>query len=539
MALTKATYSMISGAPVNVFDFGATGDGTTDDTAAIQAALDSFTVRGGDLLFPIGIYKITSTLTIDKPINIYGSGEGSEYQPTQLPASKILWGSAAASPMVNFGGFGTVISGGGINNLMIDGNAVATNGLVIKDSQRGSFTNLTITKVVTNGLLLQNTPALDPTGFHIFDDLRIQLRGGPTQLANGINIDGSNTGGAGGVTLCTFRRCRIDHANGHGVYVGNFGDFFLWESLQTFRADAETGEGVWFGSTLATAICGSHTFDSCNVSAGWRFETAGINTGTRITNAGHVDINTGRQVLFGAGAADVRCDTGLGFSYGQGLLPDLNYFHSSDRMNFIRFDSANNVLQTSDGNWKTALVGAGTIAQGGQPGGATRLTTGAVANNVTSIFDIGSIGTDGISLDTQFALSFSLSPITTATTQILLGVADQNVSFPNNGIYIQYDYGANPNWIIKTSLAGVTTAVATNLAVGSGLIQFYIFKNASGASFYYRTTTNRSFAFIGTITTNIPIVALNTIARIETYAASASSVDLYGIKIGVDTEVLA
>jgi hypothetical protein len=153
--------------------------------------------------------------------------------------------------------------------------------------------------------------------------------------------------------------------------------------------------------------------------------------------------------------------------------------------------------------------------------------------------DIGSIGTDGISLNTQFALSFSLSPITTATTQILLGVADQNVSFPNNGIYIQYDYGANPNWIIKTTKAGVTTAVATNLAVGSGLIQFYIFKNSSGASFYYRTNTNRLFAFAGTITTNIPIVALNTIARIETFAASAASVDLYGIKIGVDTEVLA
>lgn len=38
MSLTKVTYSMIKGAPINVFDYGAVGDGSTDDTAAIQAA---------------------------------------------------------------------------------------------------------------------------------------------------------------------------------------------------------------------------------------------------------------------------------------------------------------------------------------------------------------------------------------------------------------------------------------------------------------------------------------------------------------------
>ena len=40
----------------NVCDFGATGDGTTDDTAAIQHAIDEGI---GLITFPRGIYRIT------------------------------------------------------------------------------------------------------------------------------------------------------------------------------------------------------------------------------------------------------------------------------------------------------------------------------------------------------------------------------------------------------------------------------------------------------------------------------------------------
>jgi len=68
MSLTKATYSMILGAPVNVKDFGAKGDGTTDDTAAIQAAISS--VSSGILYFPVGSYKTTAKLTTTYGQNI-------------------------------------------------------------------------------------------------------------------------------------------------------------------------------------------------------------------------------------------------------------------------------------------------------------------------------------------------------------------------------------------------------------------------------------------------------------------------------------
>jgi len=55
-------------AETNVKDFGAVGDGTTDDTTAIQDALDT----AGYLWFPSGTYKITSTLTIDRSISLRG-----------------------------------------------------------------------------------------------------------------------------------------------------------------------------------------------------------------------------------------------------------------------------------------------------------------------------------------------------------------------------------------------------------------------------------------------------------------------------------
>lgn len=60
MALTRTHNRMIADAAVNVKDFGAKGDGTTDDTAAIQAAVNAYQ----DVYFPPGTYKTTSTITV-------------------------------------------------------------------------------------------------------------------------------------------------------------------------------------------------------------------------------------------------------------------------------------------------------------------------------------------------------------------------------------------------------------------------------------------------------------------------------------------
>ena len=68
---------------VSVKDFGAVGDGVTDDTAAIQAAID-YLSNGQTLYIPLGTYSITSTLTVNRQAFIiqgqsgaYDSGTGS------------------------------------------------------------------------------------------------------------------------------------------------------------------------------------------------------------------------------------------------------------------------------------------------------------------------------------------------------------------------------------------------------------------------------------------------------------------------------
>jgi hypothetical protein len=68
MSLTKVSYSMIDGAPVNVLDFGAVGDGITDDTAAVHAAISYALDNEMSLYFPNGRYRVTSGYTNSRPI---------------------------------------------------------------------------------------------------------------------------------------------------------------------------------------------------------------------------------------------------------------------------------------------------------------------------------------------------------------------------------------------------------------------------------------------------------------------------------------
>jgi len=63
------SWKRVHSGPTNVRWFGAKGDGTTNDTAAIQAAIDELALgAGGELYFPPGYYRITQTVHVGVPI---------------------------------------------------------------------------------------------------------------------------------------------------------------------------------------------------------------------------------------------------------------------------------------------------------------------------------------------------------------------------------------------------------------------------------------------------------------------------------------
>jgi hypothetical protein len=90
MSLTKVTYAMVQNGVFNVKDYGAIGDGTANDTAAILAAIAAAeTNLGGTVYFPCGSYAVSATITptsLAIPITFKGDGK---YETTQ--GTRIKW----------------------------------------------------------------------------------------------------------------------------------------------------------------------------------------------------------------------------------------------------------------------------------------------------------------------------------------------------------------------------------------------------------------------------------------------------------------
>ena len=103
MSLTKVSYSMITGAPVNILDYGADPTNTTDSTTAINLAITDAITFNGEVFFPAGTYKVTDTIQMfcsgsGNGVNLIGQGAGR----TSDGRATINWqGSSATKPILH------------------------------------------------------------------------------------------------------------------------------------------------------------------------------------------------------------------------------------------------------------------------------------------------------------------------------------------------------------------------------------------------------------------------------------------------------
>lgn len=82
---------------VDVTLHGATGDGVTDDTLAIQAAIDSVTT--GTVIFPSGTFVITSPIEMKSGISLVGMGMSSTIIENQGTGIAIRYNGTLVSPI--------------------------------------------------------------------------------------------------------------------------------------------------------------------------------------------------------------------------------------------------------------------------------------------------------------------------------------------------------------------------------------------------------------------------------------------------------
>lgn len=193
----------------NVRNYGATGDGITDDAAAIQAAIEAAETVNGTVHLPVGTYLIGTTLSISEKITFRGAGRG---DPTgDAAAATIIQKSAdVLGILVEDGASYTVLEdfllyaalGGDSTNGIEIGEATATNGVT-----QCEIRQVEVWSMGGDGIDVRNGNAGK------MDNVFCVGNGG-----HGIRIDSDNTGSIN-VNAWTLINCSAGSNTGDGLSI--------------------------------------------------------------------------------------------------------------------------------------------------------------------------------------------------------------------------------------------------------------------------------------------------------------------------------
>lgn len=145
---------------VNVLDFGAVGDGVTDDSAAFQAAINALP-NGGRVIVPPLQYAIASPLVAHSAILLDGTTLDDDTSNTNGSAARVprvSWtGSVSAGAMFTIvsATAGNAIWGGGSRGIAWSGNYNIANGVHFNNTV-GAVFNGSVALVTAAGLIISS-----------------------------------------------------------------------------------------------------------------------------------------------------------------------------------------------------------------------------------------------------------------------------------------------------------------------------------------------------------------------------------------------
>lgn len=131
---------------LNVKDYGAVGDGTADDTTAIQNAINALPATGGTIYFPTAtFYKVTTSLTSSlNSICLRGVGNRGQDLSVGQGASRIHYTGTGDFFTFNGAASSTKFGGPVVENLHISGTSSATCALRIKRTNNYIVHNVSV-----------------------------------------------------------------------------------------------------------------------------------------------------------------------------------------------------------------------------------------------------------------------------------------------------------------------------------------------------------------------------------------------------------
>jgi hypothetical protein len=188
-------------------------------------------------------------------------------------------------------------------------------------------------------------------------------------------------------------------------------------------------------------------------------------------------------------------------------------------------------------NWN--LLGSGTPAYarqnnnwGGSGGSADISTSGTTNHRSCLLFGDAENRQVVGALDQIDFVQFGFSLPATTTKRVFIGFQSDFATDPlaaADNLGLCYDSAANANWRTISRASSVGTPVSTGVAVSTSQILVTILKNGAVYEFYIANT------LVGTVSTGLSTAEMNLGWRVETLAASATSVRLgyFGIQFAM------